>query len=77
MITARSSDVKCAPGHYQLRTVLRGLVKHLAYRKGLQRAAREPKPSRYITKKAARERMMQEIHAMPDDESELWCRASD
>ena len=70
-ITARSSDVKCAPGLYQLRTVLCGLVKHLAYRKGLRCSVGKFMPSRYHSRKLARERMLQEIYALPDDASEL------
>jgi hypothetical protein len=74
MITASSNITRCAPGRYQLSTVLKDLVDHCPGKRRTCTVAKKPRKKRYI-KKVDRERIWRDtIYSLPDDEQELWRR---
>jgi hypothetical protein len=83
MITASASITKLSPGRYQLATALKDLIYPNHNPCNLNRGGRprlspeKRKPmTNHILKKKERERIWQEISALPDDERELWNRCS-
>lgn len=76
MITASASVVRCAPGRYQIASVLKALVNSYPKRAGHPRLpAKERKPKGFRCKKKDRERIWRDtIDSLPDDATELWNR---
>lgn len=76
LITASSSVTHLTPGVYQLYVALAG-IRYRPYRMTpaeRNEKYRERARRRYHRNKAKRERMLQYLDNLPDDERELWLR---